>query len=196
MTIAGASSFEVAGARSETAKKDVHVTTGGDRVWDTKGSDRSEIHGDRSATVHGSDHFIAEIARSVVVGTPDAQRGDALSFVWGTSTQRTTRTTEIVGDQGITLRSGQSTIEILPDRIRISGPLLEFEAKDSVSLRGAGPRRLDVRAQDRRQGPRLRGDPGRREDRAHHRVERRVPHRADRRVEPDARHGGRRGLAA
>lgn len=138
VTIAGASSVAFTGARSETATKDVHVTTGGDRVWDTKGSDRSEIHGDRSATMHGSDHVVAEVARSVVVGTPDAQRGDALAFVWGTSTQRTTKTTEIIGDQGITLRSGKSTLEILPDRIRISGPLLEIEGKESVSVRGDG----------------------------------------------------------
>ncbi len=138
VTIRGASTFAVDGARTETIGGAAETRTQGDREVSTGGDETSDVGGDRKATVCGSDHVIAKVARSVIVGTSTERRGDSLNFVWGRATHRTSGVSEHVSDEAIVLRSGQSTIEILPDRIRISAPTIETVATKEVVTRGGG----------------------------------------------------------
>lgn len=138
VTIRGASTFAVDGARIETIGGTAETRTQGDREVSTGGDETSDIGGDRKATVCGSDHVIARVARSVIVGTSSERRGDSLNFVWGRATHRTSGVSEIMSDEAIVLRSGKSTIEILPDRIRISAPTIETIATKEVVMRGGG----------------------------------------------------------
>lgn len=138
VTIRGASTFAVEGARTETIRGASETRAQGDREVSADGDETSDIGGDRKATVCGSDHVIAKVARSVIVGTSTERRGDSLHFVWGRATHRTSGVSEIVSDEAIVLRSGKSTIEILPDRIRISAPTIEMVATKDVVMRGGG----------------------------------------------------------
>ena len=70
--------------------------------------------------------------------TSTERRGDSLNFVWGRATHRTSGVSEFVGDESIVLRSGQSSIEIFPDRIRITAPTIETIATKEVVMRGGG----------------------------------------------------------
>ncbi|MSP24800.1 MAG: type VI secretion system tip protein VgrG [Myxococcales bacterium] len=138
VTITGPSSFELTGPRTESLNGSMKSIATGDRELSTGGDENSDVQGDRQATVSGSDHVVAKVARSVIVGTPTERSGDSLHFVWGRAMHRTSGVSEFVGDESILLRSGQSSIEILPDRIRISSPTIETVATKEVVMRGGG----------------------------------------------------------
>jgi type VI secretion system secreted protein VgrG len=134
---AGRKAVEVGGDAAETTHGDVLSRCEGNRAETIGGAGSLEVQGSRSATVAKDDVLHVAGHCDVVVGTPGAGSYYSLAV----------RGDHLVGAEGIrinatralTLRCGESVLELRPEGIRISGKAVEVIGTESASLSGRGP---------------------------------------------------------
>lgn len=102
-----------------------------------EGSVTRTVAADEEHTVRGPWTCNAESLHTLVVGTRDSV-GHAEVQVRGTSVHATDGAALFQSAESLTLVCGESRLEILPDRIRLTSPMLELLGKEVIA-KGDGP---------------------------------------------------------
>lgn len=119
-----ATSSEHVGANKTVSVDHNHsLRVGGNARTDVSGSFRGDLHG----------------AVRVVVGTEGKQAPAELD-VHGAMRGTASKTLELVAHDGLTLRCGDSVIELTPERVRITSKEVSVLGKDTATLSASGPK--------------------------------------------------------
>jgi type VI secretion system secreted protein VgrG len=127
--------------------EDRTTTVGGSDVFTVEGRWQGEVKGDRTLIVHGASTGAVRGAaslevqgnRSLLVGTPK-EPAHSDHFVFGTASLAATERLVLRADEGVVLQCGDATIELTKDKITLSAPTIELNAKESLSAASAkGP---------------------------------------------------------
>ncbi len=119
-TVRGNTRERVVGRRERAVEGDDVGSVGGASRSTIEGSSNSHVIGDQTVRTNGSLTF--------VVGAPERLRSYRV-HTEGTIASYSSGETEIVADQGLTLRCGQSTISLRPDRIEINSPEVRLSSE-------------------------------------------------------------------
>lgn len=135
---AGNARYRIAKERSEEVGESYSLAIGDSRRLSIFGSDLQKVSGSRTTHVKGTNGMQVDGAMSLMVGTK-SQPSVAESYIWGHLAVGADGTIALSADLGITLRCGESVIEITKEGIKLSGKTLALEGSKSTTMKGNGP---------------------------------------------------------
>jgi type VI secretion system secreted protein VgrG len=132
--IKGSEEIHVEGGRriDVDGEDDLHVTRAVRRTFDL--DERTEIAGGSSTSILGTQKLDVRGGRAVTVGTEKAPETSS-HIVYGTASTQATGAVTLQSDEAITLRCGESYVEILKDKIVLYSPTLELRATKQMTAR-------------------------------------------------------------
>jgi type VI secretion system secreted protein VgrG len=134
----GGGLLRVRGSYGEDVDGDMTTTVSDDRTVTVRGTDKLVVEGDREERVVGPWTQRAEGVFTLQVGT-DEVRGHADVQIRGTGVIGADDTLRFEALDGLTLRCGESAIELTPDGIVLRGPTIAIKGSRSVVAEGPGP---------------------------------------------------------
>lgn len=134
---AGSCSYRVAGDKSEIVGESYSLSIGDSRKLAIHGSDQERVSHSRTTQV--VDRYGLQVGgMSVMVGTSESP-SISETFVWGAYLVGADGNMELTSDRSITLRCGDSTIELSKEGIKLKGKTVLIEGSKATTLKGNGP---------------------------------------------------------
>ncbi|MFO0551657.1 MAG: type VI secretion system tip protein TssI/VgrG [Polyangiaceae bacterium] len=136
--VAGNAQYRTAKDRSEQVGQNYSLAVGKSRKLSVFGSDQERVAGDRTTQIDKAHGVQVGGHYSLMVGTKE-QPATAESFIWGDYNLGADGPMILTSDDGITLRCGDSILQITKDGISIKGGKVAVEAAKSATMKGNGP---------------------------------------------------------
>lgn len=147
MSLQGGADMHVVGLYSERIEGDLATAVADDRVLEVEGSDRVDVRAHAEHHVVGPWTQRADSFYTLVVGTQEAA-GHADFQIRGSYGLTVDDKALIEAHEGLTIRCGDSSIEMTRDGITLTAPSVTLKGGHSVTLEGDGPAlRLDDKAE-------------------------------------------------
>lgn len=134
----GNARYRVAKERREEVGEEYSLDIGKSRRMSIAGGDQERIGGSRTVHVEGALTTHVDGTESKTIGSKKRPAASE-SFVWGTWAVGADGAINLSADQGITLRCGESVVEVTKEGIKINGKTLALAASKSVTVAGDGP---------------------------------------------------------
>ncbi|MFO0615669.1 MAG: type VI secretion system tip protein TssI/VgrG [Polyangiaceae bacterium] len=134
----GSARYRVAKERREEVGEGYSLDIGKSRRLSIGGADQEHVGGSRTTHVEGALTTHVDGTESKTVGSKKRPAASE-SFVWGTWAVGADGAISLSADQGITLRCGESVVEVTKEGVKINGKQLEIAGSKSVSMAGDGP---------------------------------------------------------
>ncbi|MFO0614802.1 MAG: type VI secretion system tip protein TssI/VgrG [Polyangiaceae bacterium] len=136
--VAGNALYRTAKNRGEQVGQDYSLTVGKSRKLSVAGSDQERVAGDRTTQIERTHGVQIGGHYSLMVGTKE-QPASSESFIWGDYNLGAVGPMIMTSDDAITLRVGDSVLQITKDGISIKGGSVAVEASKSATMKGNGP---------------------------------------------------------